>query len=69
MFNICFVGFNELVRNSLLVNTNSRYYPLSLHILCFNAHCAGVVETGLFVNMATTAYLGSPDGSVTKKEL
>ena len=29
----------------------------------------GVVETGLFVNMATTAYFGAPDGSVTKKEI
>jgi len=28
---------------------------------------AGVVETGLLVNMASVAYLGAADGSVTKK--
>ena len=28
---------------------------------------AGVVETGLFVNMAERAYFGQPDGTVTSR--
>ena len=40
-----------------------------LYFIFCSLYTTGVVETGLFVNMATTAYFGAPDGSVTKKEI
>ena len=42
--------------------------PLTWPVIC-SQYITGVVETGLFVNMATIAYFGAPDGSVAKKEI
>ena len=36
-------------------------------IVVFFAAVVGVVETGLFVNMAERAYFGQPDGTVTSR--
>lgn len=45
-----------------------QHFVLIVFYVC-SLYTTGVVETGLFVNMATTAYFGAPDGSVTKKEI
>ncbi len=41
-------------------------------LVCFTANCdafmcAGIVETGLFVNMTSRVYFGNPDGTVKIK--
>lgn len=35
---------------------------------CVNPHFPGVVETGLFINMAEVVYFGMEDGSVSVRE-
>ena len=39
-------------------------WTLNIILLSF----VGVIETGLFINMASKAYFGMPDGSVTSRK-
>lgn len=55
--------------NALTVFTHCGYgdAPAKDNLFC-DASPAGIVETGLFVNMASVAYFGSPDGTVRRVE-
>jgi len=55
--------FDVIINDKLLSSTqNLQTIDRQLHLI------PGVVETGLFVNMADFAYFGKNDGSVTKEE-
>ena len=55
--------------NALIVFAHCGYgdVPAKDNLFC-DTSPAGIVETGLFVNMASVAYFGSPDGTIRRVE-